>query len=104
MRRVLISLVIVGAFAGSAVCLAQSESEISVESGESAIEVIPDEVQLPAELEEQLNRLFDPNEVFVSEALFKILAEHIKVSSRKPARIASLGDRPGQQIPDIGRE
>ncbi len=45
MRRVLILLVIVGAFAGSAVCLAQSESEISVESGEKAIEVIMEELK-----------------------------------------------------------
>ncbi len=79
MRRVLILIVIVGAFAGSAVCLAQSESEISVESGENAIEVIPDQVQLPAELEEQFNRLFDPNEVFVSEALFKTFADSFDV-------------------------
>ncbi len=100
MRRVLISLVIVGAFAGSAVCLAQSESEISVENGENAIEVIPAQVQLPAELEEQFNRLFDPNEVFVSEALFKTFADHIRVFSSELARRASSDDRPRQH--DLG--
>ena len=103
MRRFLISLVIVGTFAGSVVCLGQIESEIPVESSESAIEVVPEEVQLPAELEEQLKRLFDPYEVFAGEALFKILEEH-KVSPGKAARIDPLDDKPGQQAPDIGRE
>ncbi len=102
MKRILLSLFIVGAFAGSVVCLGQTE--IPVESSESAIEVVPEEVQLPAEIEEQLNRLFDPYAVFASEALFKIVKEHIKVSSRKAARISSLDERPGQQAPDIGRE
>jgi hypothetical protein len=68
MKRILLSLFIVGTFAGSAVCPGQTESEIPVESGESAIEVAPDKVQLPAEVEEQLNRLFDPYEVFAGEA------------------------------------
>lgn len=104
MRRFIISLVIVGTFAGSAVCLAQIESEIPVESSESAIEVVPEEVQLPAELEEQLKRLFDPYEVFAGEALFKMLEEHIKVSSMKAARLSSLENRGGQQVPDVGRE
>lgn len=104
MRRFLISLVIVGAFAGSAVCLAQSESEISAESGESAIEVIPDQVQLPAELEEQFNRLFDPNEAFVSEALFKTLADHTRVFSSDLARRASSDDRLRQHDLDIRGE
>jgi hypothetical protein len=104
MRRILLSLIIAGTFASSEVCLGQVESEIPVDSSESAIEVIPEEVQLPAELEVQLKRLFDPYAVFASEALFKIVKEHIKVSSRKAARIDPLDDRPGQQIPDIGRE
>jgi hypothetical protein len=46
MRRILLSLFIVGAFANSGVCLAQIESEIAVESGESAIKVMPEDVQL----------------------------------------------------------
>ncbi|MHC4546620.1 MAG: HEAT repeat domain-containing protein [Planctomycetota bacterium] len=103
MKRILLSLFIVGAFTGSGVCLGQIESEIPVESGESAIEVTPEEVQLPADLEVQLKRLFDPYEVFAGEALFKILKEH-KVSPRKAASIASLDARGGQQVPDIGRE
>jgi len=102
MKRILLSLVIVGTFSGSAVCPGQIE--IPVESSESAIEVAPEEVQLPAELEEQLNRLFDPYEVFAGEALFKILEEHVKVSSMKAARIDSLDARGDQQAPDIGRE
>lgn len=102
MKRILLSLFIVGTLACSVLCLGQSE--IPVDSGESAIEVIPEEVQLPAEVEEQLKRLFDPYEVFAGEALFKILEEHVKVSSRKAARIDSSDARGGQQFPDIGRE
>jgi hypothetical protein len=104
MRRLLILLVIMCTFASSAVCLGQTESETPIDSSESAVEVVPEEVQLPAELEKQLNRLFDPNEVFASEALFKILEEHVKVSPMKAARISSLDARRDQQAPDIGRE
>jgi hypothetical protein len=104
MRSVLISLVIVSAFGSSAVCLGRSESEIPVESSASAIEVIPEEVQLPAEIEEQLNRLFDPYAVFASEAVFKMVKEHVKVSSRKAARVDPLDARRDQQVPDIDRE
>ncbi|MHC4110294.1 MAG: HEAT repeat domain-containing protein [Planctomycetota bacterium] len=98
MKKILLSLVIVGTIAGSAICPGQTESEIPVESGESAIEVVPEEVQLPAEVEVQLKRLFDPYEVFAGEALFKILEEY-KVSPGKAASIASF-----RQVPDIGRE
>ncbi|MHC4314070.1 MAG: HEAT repeat domain-containing protein [Planctomycetota bacterium] len=87
MKKILLSLVIVGTFAGSTVCPGQTESETPVESGESAIEVVP-----------ELKRLFDPYEVFAGEALFKILKEH-KVSPGKAASIASF-----RQAPDIGRE
>ncbi|MGB2808519.1 MAG: hypothetical protein WBC22_12310 [Sedimentisphaerales bacterium] len=100
MKNILLSLVIACTFAGSVVCLGQTESEIPVESSESAIEVVPEEVQLSAELEEQLKRLFDPYEVFASEALFKILEEH-KVSPGKAARIDPSDAKP---VPDIGRE
>jgi HEAT repeat protein len=99
MKRHLISLAILGTFIGSAVCLAQSESEIPAESAESAIEVAPDQVQLPAELEEQLDRLFDLNEVFVSEALFKTLTNHTRASSSRIVRLSSTDDRPPR--PDL---
>ncbi len=98
MKKILLSLVIVGTFAGSVVCLGENESEIPIESSESAVEVAPEEVQLPAEVEVQLKRLFDPYEVFAGEALFKILKEH-KVSPGRAASIASF-----RQAPDIGRE
>jgi hypothetical protein len=104
MKRILLSLFIAGTFTGSVVCLGENEIEIPVDSSESAVEVAPEEVQLPAEVEEQLNRLFDPYAAFAGEALFKMLEEHFKVSSMKAARIDPLDDRPGQKVPDIGRE
>ncbi|HUS72956.1 MAG TPA: HEAT repeat domain-containing protein, partial [Sedimentisphaerales bacterium] len=104
MKRMLISLIIVGIFAGPAVCPGQIVSEIPVESGESAIEVIPEEVQLPADLEEQLNRLFDPNEVFISEALYKKLEDHAKVFSSDSALRALSSGRPRQHAVDIRGE
>jgi hypothetical protein len=104
MKRILFSLFIVGAFAGPIACLGQIESEIPVDSGESAIEVVPKEVQLPAHIEKQFNRLFDPNEDYDSESLFKKLEVYGNVFSSNTAHRAFSSDRSRQQFHDIREE
>ncbi len=89
---------------GSTTCFGQGESEIPVEGAEIAVEVAPDGVKLPAELEEQFDRLFDPNEVFLTGAFCKKLADYTKALPSATARKLSSTDESRQRDFSIRRE
>lgn len=97
-------LFITAALAGSAVCFGQGASEIPIESADVAVGVaqdLPDEVQLPPELEDMFDRLFDPNQVFVADPLHKTLADYARVYSSNRRLIATVNDRVNRRQANI---
>ena len=92
-------LLIAAVVAASTACFGQGGSEIPVESAEIAVEVAPDGVELPAELEEQFDRLFDPNEVFLTGRLRRGLASaHLEVRRRAALALNAIGDNTGVPV------